>query len=402
MTPALDGVKVLDFSRLLPGPFASWLLADFGADVLRVEEPGFGSRLSGRRAEQARGAVVRGVLSRDHPSQVRPWDTVGRNKRSICLNLKHPKGQEIARELARQADVLIEEFRPGVARRLGIDYETVSQLNPGIIYCSITLYGQNGPYKDHPGHDPCALGVTGVLSMCGDLEQNPRLLGLPIDDVATGLHAVIGILLALHARHLTGHGQHVDISMTDAALDFQCTMSQHLFRGRTVPRLDRPNPSAGVWRCRDGKWLVTTNVEPHHWANFCRSIGREDLIPHQYDKERREELHRQMQELFLTRTRQEWLDLFWNGELESQAAPVHRIEEVFDDPQIRARDLVWELDHPELGRVRQQGPSIKLSHTPARFRRFAPLPGEHTDEVLASLGYPAEEIDALRREGAVA
>jgi crotonobetainyl-CoA:carnitine CoA-transferase CaiB-like acyl-CoA transferase len=327
---------------------------------------------------------------------------VGRNKKRICLNLKRPRGQEIARKLAGEADVLLEEFRPGVSKRLGIDYETVSEINPGVIYCSVTLYGQTGPYKDYPGHDPCALAVAGVLSMCGDLDQNPRFLGLPIDDISSGLHAVIGILLALQARHQTGRGQHVDISMTDAAMDFQASVSRNLFQGKTIPRIDRPNPAGGVWQCQDGKWIATTNVEPHHWANFCRTIGREDLIPQQYNKERRDELFRMVRDLFLTKTRQEWLDIFWKGELESQAAPVNRLEEVFDDPQIQARDMVWELDHHRVGKVRQQGPSIKLSATPARFRHFAAVPGQHTDETLAALGYSAGEIEALKDEGAVA
>jgi crotonobetainyl-CoA:carnitine CoA-transferase CaiB-like acyl-CoA transferase len=401
MALALEGIKVLDFSRLLPGPFASWVLGDFGADVLRVEEPGFGSTLTGRRGEQAKGAVIRGVLSSADPSVVRPWDAVGRNKKSICLNLKHPRGQEIARRLAREADVLLEEFRPGVSKRLGMDYETISEINPGIIYCSVTLYGQNGPYKDYPGHDPCALGVAGVLSMCGDLDQTPRFVGLPIDDISSGLHAIIGILLALQARHQTGRGQQVDISMTDAAMDFQASVSRSVLQGKTVPRIDRPNPAGGVWKCKDGQWIVTTNVEPHHWANFCRTIGREDLIPHQYNRERRDELFHMVQDLFLTKTRQEWLDIFWKGPIESQASPANRLEEVFDDPQMQARNMVWELDHPQLGKVRQQGASIKLSNTPAQFRHFAAVPGEQTDETLAGLGYSPEDIEALKDEGAV-
>lgn len=403
MTLALEGVKVLDFSRLLPGPFASWMLGDFGADVLRVEEPGFGfgSPLTGRRGEQSKGAVIRGAMSSADPSMVRPWDTVGRNKKSICLNLKHPRGQEIARKLAQEVDVLVEEFRPGVSKRLGMDYETISEINPGIIYCSVTLYGQSGPYKDHPGHDPCALAVAGVLGLCGDLEQTPRFVGLPIDDISAGLHAVIGILLALQARHQTGRGQHVDISMTDAAIDFHASASRNLFQGKTITRIDRPNPSAYVWKCKDGQWIATTNVEPHHWANFCRTIGREDLIPHQYTKERRDELFHMVQDLFLTKTRQEWLDILWKGELESQAAPINRLEEVFDDPQVLARDMVWELDHPQLGKVKQQGTSVKLSDTPAKFRYFAAVPGEQTDETLAGLGYSPEEIESLKGEGAV-
>ena len=401
MALALEGIKVLDFSRLLPGPFCSWMLADFGADVLRVEEPGLGSTLTGRRAEQAKGAVIRGATSSGDPSLTRPWDTVGRNKKSICINMKHPKGQGVARRLASQADVLLQEFRPGVAQRLGIDYETLSEINPGIIYCSITLYGQTGPYKDYPGHDPCAMAVTGVLGMCGDLNQTPRFVGLPIDDVSSGLHAVIGILMALQSRHKTGRGQFVDISMTDAALDFQCSVSPNMFRGKRVARIDRPNPAAGVWKCKDDRWIATTNVEPHHWANFCRTINREDLIPHQYSKETREDMVQMVEKLFLTKDRQEWLDIFWKGPIESQAAPANRLEEVFDDPQIRARDLLWELDHPELGNVKQQGPSIKLSDTPAQFRYFAAVPGQHTDETLVGVGYSGEEIESLKDEGAV-
>jgi crotonobetainyl-CoA:carnitine CoA-transferase CaiB-like acyl-CoA transferase len=221
-----------------------------------------------------------------------------------------------------------------------------------------------------------------------------------MDDVATGLHAIIGILLALRARDLTGKGQYIDISMTDSALDFLCMAASIYFSGRNPPRITTPNPSSGIWQTKDGKFICTTNVEPHHWANFCRAIGREDLIPYQYDKERRDKLYNEVREIFLTKTRDEWLHIS-REKFETQVAPVLEIDEVFNDPQVLHRRMVLELEHPEVGKVRQLGFSIKLSETPAQFRSFAPLPGQHTLEILSQLGYTEDEIKHLAEIGAI-
>jgi len=397
MTLPLTGIRVLDLSRLLPGPFCSWLLADFGADVLRVEEPR-AKPGTDRRAEQARGTVSR---TKD-PALVRPFDAVSRNKKSIILNLKDEAGRRIVHQLAAASDVLLTEFRPGVADRLGIGYEDIRRTNPRLVYCAISLYGQSGPYAGYPGHDPCALAVAGVLGLTAVDGQEPAFAGVPVDDIMTGLHATIGVLLALQGRQLTGEGQFVDISMTDSALSLLANASlQHFTSGR-VMRINRKNPSSGVWQTKDGRYLATTNVEAHHWANFCRVIGREDLVPRQYDAEHREELYEFVRDTFLTKTRAEWLGLLHQPDLETQVAPLHEdLDEVFDDPQVRHRNMLLELEHPEAGKVKHLGFPIKLTGTPAAVRSFAPVPGQHTDEVLAALGYDAATIADLEARGAI-
>ena len=398
MALALTGVRVLDLSRMAPGPFCSWLLADFGAEVIRVEEPR-SIKGADRRAEQAQGAAARPMKE---AAVIRPFDTVSRNKKSIMLNLKDEAGRRIVQQLAAAADVFIEEFRPGVAGRLGIGYEDIRRINPRVIYCSVSLYGQSGPYSGYPGHDPCALGVAGLLGLSAPEDGDPVLFGAPVDDVMAGLHATIGVLVALQARHLTGEGQHVDISMTDSALSFHALNAGAHFTSGRVPRMNRKNPTFGVWRSKDAKYVVTTNAEAHHWANFCRVIGREDLIPRQFDVEHRREVHEILRETFLTKTRDEWLSILHQPGLETQVAPVYEnLGEVFADPQVRHRDMLLELDHPQAGKVKHLGFPIKLSGTPAAVRSFAPLPGQHTGEVLGELGYDAAAIADLEAGGVI-
>ncbi|OGW14148.1 MAG: hypothetical protein A3G93_00165 [Nitrospinae bacterium RIFCSPLOWO2_12_FULL_45_22] len=398
MTLPLEGIRVLDLSRLLPGPFCSWVLADFGAEVVRIEEP---LDAKGRRAELSQGVTRRAVFTTDEPAKVRPYDCLSRNKKSIILNLKNKKAQAIVHQIAQEMDIFLEEFRPGVVKRLGVDYEIIKRINPRIIYCSISLYGQDGPYHHLPGHDPCALSVTGAIGLSTAEGEKPKPFGVPVADVLTGFHAIVGILLALRARDITGKGQYIDISMTDSALDLLCLASQPYFRKGVISKINRKNPSSGIWETKDGKFICTTNMEAHHWANFCRVIGREDFISHQYDVAKREEMYHEVQKIFLTKDRDEWLRIL-QGDPETQSAPVHRnLDEVFSDPQVLHRQMMLELNHPDLGVVKQLGTSIKLSETPVKIRSLAPLPGEHTVEILTQLGYSKEEINELRRDGVV-
>lgn len=396
MTLPLEGIRVLDLSRLLPGPFCSWILADFGAEVVRVEEP---VDMKGRRAELSQGVTRRTLFTTDEPAQVRPYDCLSRNKKSLILNLKNEKARTIVYQLAQQMDIFLEEFRPGVVKRLGVGYETIKKINPRIIYCSISLYGQDGPYHHLPGHDPCALSIAGAIGLSTAEGEKPKPFGVPVADVLTGLHAIVSILLALRARDITGEGQFIDISMTDSALDLLCLASQPYFRKGVIAKINRKNASSGVWETKDGKFISTTNMEAHHWANFCRIIGREDFIPYQYNREKREGMHQEIEKIFLTRERDEWLELL-QSEPETQAAPVHRdLSEVFSDLQVLHRQMMLELNHPVLGMVKQLGMSIKLSETPGQIRHLAPLPGEHTDQILTQLGYTEKEINELRKEG---
>lgn len=399
MTLPLEGIKVLEFARFMPGPFCSMILADFGADVIRIEEPKRAAGSKSRRTAQAKG--TKGDISAPTDSDARYYDAIYRNKKSITLNLKDAVAQDIAHKLATESDVVIVEFRPGVAQRLNIGYDVLKEINLALIYCDISLYGQTGPYARYPGHDPCALAVAGMLSVNADVDGTPRNIGWSIADISAALHATIGILLALRSRDSTGKGQCIDISMLDAALSLQMFPASLKLRGRRVPRVNQPNPSSGLWRCKDGKWLCTTNVEPHHWANFCRTIGREDFIPEQGNRERRQELHASIRDILLTRTRQEWLDLFWNEDQESQAAPANDLDDVFEDPQVKARQMVVHLDHPKLGSLPQLGMAIKLSETPGSIRSLAALKSENTDEILKQLGYSQKEINDLRSRHAI-
>ncbi len=397
MVQPLDGIKVLDLSRLMPGPFCSRLLSDFGAEILCIEEAPEALRLSERRQ-------VTSPTTIDNLTMTRPYSRRYRNKKSILLNLKRDEGREIIYRLARESDVFLEGFRPGVAQRLGIGYDNISSINPRIVYCSTSLYGQDGPYAQFPGHDPCALSVSGIIAHDTLEGEQPRLFGILVSDYFTAYNATVGILLALRARDLTGEGQYVDISMTDTCLDLIESAAESYFMGKRPSKLNRPNPIADVWQTKDGKFITTSNFEAHHWANFCRAIGCPELVEHQHDRNRewRKKMRDLVKEKFLTKTRNEWLELLRRPEMESQVAPVLEIDEVLTDPQILHRQMVVELKKPEGGTVKQLGMPIKLTKTPGKIRTLAPFPGEHTEEVLTSLGYSQQEIDQLEGKGVIA
>ena len=396
MSLPLDGVRVLELGDFLPSAYACMQLGDFGADVIRVQPPAGAAR--GRRAEQA--AHVPDAKRSPFDAE-RRFDTPSRNRRSIVVDLKRPEGQDAVRRLAGTCDVLLEGYRPGVMDRLGLGYETLAASHPRLVYCSVSLFGQTGPYRDHPGHDPLALGVSGLLHLNSDPPADvPRLLGSPVGDIGAGLHALSGVLLALRERDRSGLGQRVDISMAEAGLAFSMLASIQVLQGTTVPRLNKPNAISGIFRTKDDRYVVTTNLEPHHWANFCRSIGREDLIALRHDRARRDELHRTVSEILRTRTRDEWLEVF-HGELESQVAPVNRIEEVFDDPQVVARGMVVDVADEQGRAGRQLAPTNRLGRTPGRVAGVAPPAGRDTRALLAEAGLSAQRIEQLLADGTV-
>jgi len=382
MTLALEGINVLDLSRTVPGPFCTMMLADMGAEVIKIEDPGYSM----------------GVL----PDQEKhaAYDYLSRNKKSIALNLKSSDAKEIFNKLVAQADVIMEAFRPGVAKRLGVDYESVSELNPRIIYCSLTGFGQDGPYRDLPGHDPNYTSIAGAVGITGDQKGNPVLIRAALGDIGSALHAVIGILCALIARDKTERGQYIDISMTDSVLSFLSVSLLRYFRDRFVPERGWPSPTMNVWKTKDGKFLSTGLIEPYFWERFCRALGREDLIPHQRAKgEKLREVHSTIKEDFLTKTRDEWFQIMKDAD--TCVSPVLELDEVVNDPQLLSRDMFPEFEHPIEGMVRQLGMAIKLSETPAKFRSFAPIMGQHTRDILQGLGYTGEQIEELRQSGAV-
>jgi len=393
----LEGLKVLDLSRLLPGGFCSLLLADFGADVLKVEDTGMGDyvRWSPPHYEGAEPSAGSALFL-----------ALNRGKTSIRVNLKTDEGRAVLLRLARDADVLLESFRPGVLDRLGVGYERLREENPGLVYCAITGYGQDGPYRDRSGHDMNYLGLVGLLGLTGEADGPPVQAAGQIADLGGGaLMAAFGILAALRERDRSGEGQVVDASMADGALSWLAmTAAQYLADG-VVPERGRGALNGGLvcyrpYRCADG-WVTLGALEPKFWQAFCRGVGREDLLDRAFDPPG-SDAHVAVQGVFAQRTRAEWQA--FAGEVDCCLEPVLDLDEALDSELVREREMVVALDQPGAERpVRLLGVPVRLSRTPGDpNRRPGPGLGEHTDEVLASLGYDEARIAALKEAGAVA
>lgn len=390
MTQALEGLRILDLSRMI-GPFCSMFFSDMGADVIKVEE-----------------AQLRWLRSAPHGEErARVFRHVERNKRSIALNLKTKEAQEIFHKLAKTADVVLEDFRPGVTKRLDIDYDTLKEINPRIIYCAISGYGQDGPYKLLPGHDPNYISVAGVMGITGTPDGQFALPGVPIGDFGGGsMQAAIGILIALQARERTGHGQFVDISMTDGVIAWLgARHGQYYFGEGMAPK--RGERTTLVLKCQDGKYISLAPAEPWFWERLCRAVGREDFVPYKLatfpslepENPKREEILAYFRYIFLTKTREEWFKILW--EADTCVAPVYSFDEVFQDPQVLHRKMLVEMKHPKFGKVRQPGVSIKLSDTPGEIRTLPPQRGQHTEEILLDLGYSRERVAEMREAGII-
>jgi len=389
---ALNGVRVLDLTRLFPGQYCTMLLGDLGAEVLKVEEPARGDYLRWWPPFQGSESVL--------------FLALNRNKRSMRLNLKAERGQEILRELARRFDVLVEGNKPGVMDRLGLGYETLSQVNPRLIYCSITGYGQDGPYRDHAGHDINYCGIGGILGITGTRDGELAIPGVQIADMAAGgMGAAISILAALLARERTGRGQSADVSMLDGLVSMvghliglALATGNPLLPGRFL--LNGGVPCYGIYETRDGKHVTLGALEEKFWLNLCKTLGRPDLVECQFATGEQGELARsELAAIFRTRTRRQWIELLQGEHM--CLGGVHSLNEVATDPQVTARQMVWEGDHPTAGAHNVIAAPVKLSDTPATMRSPAPQFGEHTREVLAELGYSSEDIQRLRADGIV-
>jgi alpha-methylacyl-CoA racemase len=392
---ALSDVRVVDLSRLLPGGFCSLLLADFGAEVLKVEDTGMGDyvRWSGPGYDGA-----------DESAKSALFLALNRGKRSIRLNLKEEQGREVLLRLVREYDVLLESFRPGVMDRLGVGYERLSEENPGLVYCAVTGYGQDGPYTARSGHDMNYLGLNGLLGLTGDAAGPPVQSAGQIADLGGGaLTAAFGILAALRERERSGRGQLVDVSMFDGSLAWLALVAaKYLCDGETPGRGDlelagrlicyRPYP------CKDG-WVTLGALEPKFWQTWCRGVGREDLIEKQFERPG-SAAHAEVERIFLERTREEWHS--FAEDHDCCLEPVLDLDEALDSELVRARQMVVELDQPGADGVRLLGLPVKLSRTPGAPAGPGPTLGEHTREVLAALGYREEEIDSLLESGAAA
>jgi crotonobetainyl-CoA:carnitine CoA-transferase CaiB-like acyl-CoA transferase len=404
MSMALEEIKVLDLSRLAPGPFCSMLLGDLGADVLLVEAPP--DQLPGRGFAAAAGGAARPGPTPEQMARGPAYNALGRNKRSIVLNLRSDEGRAVFFKLAKDADVVLEGFRPGVVKRLGVDYEAVRKVNPRVVYCSLSGYGQTGPYSQLVGHDINYISIGGALGLTGWPDTPPAIpMNLLADFAGGGLHAAFAILAAIIARGHTGRGQYVDIAMSDGVLYLLASAIGPVLAGGQPPargasQLNGAVPHYNVYECADGKWLSLGSLEPHFWANLCKVLGREDLLPNQNNRAMHPETFEFFRTTFKTKPRDEWFRIL--QEVDICAAPVYALDEALADPQNVAREMVIEVDHPELGKIRQVGIGPKLSDTPGKVRSTASRPGQHTDEVLSSLGYSAEQMASMREAGAIA
>jgi crotonobetainyl-CoA:carnitine CoA-transferase CaiB-like acyl-CoA transferase len=387
----LDGITVLDLTRLLPGAVATMMLGDFGAEIIKIEEPGIGDPARHSRA----GIKQPGAY----------FLATNRNKRSVTINLKHERGREVFLKLVEKADALVEGFRPGVMDRLGVGYETLKALNPRLIYCAITGYGQDGPYRLRAGHDANYLSVAGLLSVNGPKGGAPTLSGVQLADLAGGsLHAVIGVLLALQARARTGEGQFVDVSMTDGSLSMMYVPFASFLANGAQPQRGNEGLSGRyacyqIYETKDGRYLSLGALEHKFWENARRVLGREDFIGKCFNDDAQEEMIAAFREIFKTRTAAEWLASFEN--VDTCVALVKDIAEMIEDPQIKHRGLIAEVEHPTEGRLKQIAPTVKLSATPGEIWLPPPRLGEHTREILKNLDYADEMIESLAREGAI-
>jgi alpha-methylacyl-CoA racemase len=393
---ALEGLRVLDLSRLLPGGFCTLLLADLGAEVLKVEDTGMGDyvRWATPKYEGADDSAASALFL-----------ALNRGKRSIRLNLKEERGREVLLRLVREYDVLIESFRPGVMDRLGVGYERLRGENPGLVYCAITGYGQDGPYRDRSGHDMNYLGLVGLLGLTGERDGPPVQAAGQIADVGGGsLMAAFAILAALRERDRSGQGQLVDVSMADGALAWLALVAGRYLADGELPRRGELELAGGLicyrpYACKDG-WVTLGALEPKFWQAWCRGVGREDLIEKQFERPG-SEAHAEVERVFLERTREEWRR--FASEHDCCLEPLLDLGEALESELVRAREMVVELEQPGAGRpVRQLGVPVKLSRTPGGPQGPGPALGEHTDEVLAGLGYSPDEIATMKEGGAVA
>ncbi|QHE87561.1 CaiB/BaiF CoA transferase family protein [Hydrogenophaga sp. BPS33] len=391
-THALQGLRVLDLTRLLPGATCTMLLGDLGADVLKIEQPGVGdyNRSFEPIARQESGSFL----------------LLNRNKRSMTLNLKSPAGRDVFLRLVREADVVVEGFRPGVMDRLGLDYDTLREANPALVVCAISGFGQTGPLREASGHDLNYMALAGALQLFGTPETGPIVPGLSIADVGGGsLMAVYGILAALLARQRTGEGQYIDVSMFDGLVTWLAYHGADTLFAGVEPRGGErafigSAPCYNVYRCGDGRHLSLGIIEAHFWERLCDLVEQPAWKANQWPQGAAAAVQfRELSALFATQPLAHWVERLLAADI--PAAPVNGIAEAFDHPQSRARDLLYACEHPVEGRIPQLGFPVKFSGTPAEHRMPPPLLGQHTHDVLSSLGYGAEAIATLERDGAV-
>ncbi len=394
MASALDGIKVIDITRTLAGPFCTMFLGDMGADVIKVEEPGHG----------------------DETRNWTPfWNDVGtqflafnRNKRSLTLNLKDQRSVQIFKDLAKDADVMLESLRTGTADRMGLGYDVISELNPRIVYCSVSGYGRTGPLADKPGYDLIIQGYSGLMSTTGEPDGPPLRTGYSLVDLFTGMMAYGSIVTALYNREHTGKGQYVEASLLEGQV---AVMSYHavgyLATGRVPGRLGSGHPSLVPYQAfpsSDGFFIIGCGNDGL-WRRLCPAIGREDLMDHPKFQtntlrvENRAEIVSILSEHTKSKTTAEWVDIITEAGV--PVGPINRVSDVVVDPQVLAREMMVDLPHPRVPDLKVPGSPLKLSDTPPSYRRRPPEHGEHNEEILTDLGYGKDDIAKLKEEGAI-
>lgn len=392
MAKALEGIKVLDLSRALAGPYCTMMLADMGAEVIKLEMPGRGddSRSWGPPFVEGESAY---------------FMSINRNKKSITLNMKSDKSTEIIHKLIKQSDVLVENFRPGAMERLGLGYERVKEMNPRIIYCSISGFGQDGPYRMLPGFDQVLQGMGGLMSITGELGGPPIKVGVAIADISGGMFASNGILVALYNREKTGKGQMVDVSLLDSQVAWLTYRAGAYFASGEVPQpMGSGHPVIVPYQAFKAK-DVFINIAVGNdqlWERFCKAVGLENVMndpkfaTNAKRVENREEIVKIISDLIVTKDGEEWLKILTDAGI--PCGPIYTVDKVFADPQVLHREMVKELDHPKAGKVKVTGIPIKLSDTPGEVETAPPVLGQHTQEILTELGYSDKDLEKLKQE----
>jgi crotonobetainyl-CoA:carnitine CoA-transferase CaiB-like acyl-CoA transferase len=389
----LEGIRVLDLSRVIAGPYCATLLGDLGADVIKLERPGRGDDLRSWRGSGMSAAFA----------------AINRNKRSIAVELQHPDGARLAFELARRADVIVENFLPGVAARLGLGYAAVQAVNPGIVYASVTGFGQTGPYAKRPGYNTIAQGMSGLMGLTGMAGHPPTKVGGSVSDLAAALCAFGTVNAALVHRFRTGVGQYLDVNLVASTLSLLPDPVAHYFdsgvRPRRVGNRNANLTPAEAYPTKDGMIQVVM-MNPDQYDRFCRALGDETLAtdPRFATNDARlasyDEFRTRVERVLAGATTAEWQERFERAQI--AAGPVYEFDEVFTDPQVRHLGLVAEVEQPGYGKARMLAFPVRASATPAAIRRPAPLLGEHTAEILGEIGVTSHEIERLAAAGTIA
>jgi len=393
----LEGIRVLDLTRLIPGACCTTILGDAGAEVIKVEEPGIG----------------------DYERQILPFIgtmasrflILNRNKKSIVINLKNDEGRKIFLEIVKDVDVLVEGFRPGAMKKLGLDYDSLNEINPRLVYCSISSFGHDGPYKDVVAHDINILGLAGFFDITGVKGGAPVIPGIQIADSVAGTNAALAILFALINKEKTKKGQQIDISMFDGVISWMFDAARYNFAGDKVPekgngRLSGGFPNYNLYEAKDGKYIAVGSLETKFKNELLLKLDRSDLIEQgagatsSESKESDKELHAFFSDIFLTKTRDQWMAQL--GDLNICVSPVNTLDEALSHPQVLSREMVQEVKHPLVGKIKQLGSALKFSDIKMDINRLpAPKQGEHTRDILGKLGYAESRIDELMKKKVV-